>query len=181
MSPRKKRAPPGKGPKREAVILVIAASARISPLANIEDSVRGTRIVIGEDVVIDAFVKLKPVGGMGDIVIGDGTYLNSGTVIYSGNGVTLGKHVLIAANTTIVGSEHQYRSKDTLIKHQGLAPSRGGVLIEDDVWIGSNAVILEGSILHTGCVVGAGSVVRSELAPYSVNAGNPVRQLGIRG
>ena len=46
-----------------AVMLSIAASARISPLADIEDSQRGSRIVIEDDVVIDAFVKIKPAGG----------------------------------------------------------------------------------------------------------------------
>ena len=48
---------------RSDKMLTIAASARISPLADIEDSVRGTHIIIGEDVVIDAFVKIKPAGG----------------------------------------------------------------------------------------------------------------------
>ena len=44
-------------------MLRIAPSARISHLADIEDSQRGSRIVIEDDVVIDAFVKIKPAGG----------------------------------------------------------------------------------------------------------------------
>ncbi len=76
----------------------IASSAQISPLADLEASVRGTRIVIGANSRIDAFVKIKPAGGVGDVVIGANTYINSGCVIYSGNGVQIGDDVLIAAN-----------------------------------------------------------------------------------
>jgi len=59
-------------------MLNIAPSARISPLADIEDSTRGSRIIIEDEVVIDAFVKIKPSGGSGDVVIGRGTVINSG-------------------------------------------------------------------------------------------------------
>jgi virginiamycin A acetyltransferase len=59
-------------------MLTIAPSARVSRFADIEDSQRGSRIVIGDDVVIDAFVKIKPAGGSGDVVIGRGTVINSG-------------------------------------------------------------------------------------------------------
>src|SRR5881392_1701060 len=82
-------------------MIEIDPTARVSRLADIEDSVRGTRIVVGPMVVIDSFVKIKPVGGSGDVVIGERSYLNSGTVVYTGNGVTIGKGVLIAANCTL--------------------------------------------------------------------------------
>ena len=62
-------------------MIEIDSTARISPLADIEDSVRGTRITIGPQVAIDAFVKIKPAGGVGDVTIGEGSHLNSGTVI----------------------------------------------------------------------------------------------------
>jgi acetyltransferase-like isoleucine patch superfamily enzyme len=54
-------------------------------------------------------------------------------------------------------------------------PSRGGILVEDDVWIGANCVILDGAVLRRGCVVGANSLVNGELAPYSINYGSPAR------
>ena len=49
----------------------------------------------------------------------------------------------------------------------------GGIVIEDDVWIGANCVILDGAVLRKGCVVGAGSLVRGELPPYSICRGTP--------
>jgi virginiamycin A acetyltransferase len=161
-------------------MLIISDGARISPLADVEDSTRGTRIVVEDGAVIDAFVKIKPVGGTGDVRIGRHTYINSGTVIYSGNGVDIGEHVAIAANCTLAPVNHEYRSREKPIFEQRFMPSRGGILIEDDVWIGANVVILDGSILRRGCVIGATSLVRGEVAPYSINVGNPLRTTGYR-
>ncbi|HCX34309.1 MAG TPA: acetyltransferase [Rhodocyclaceae bacterium] len=154
-------------------MLIISPEARVSPLADIEDSTRGTRIEIGPHCRIDAFVKVKPAGGLGDVVIGHTCFINSGTVIYTGNGVRIGNHVLIAANTTLAPVNHQFRSRDKLIVEQGFMPSRGGIVIEDDVWIGANCVILDGAHIRRGCVIAAGSVVRGELPEYAVCAGNP--------
>jgi acetyltransferase-like isoleucine patch superfamily enzyme len=158
----------------------IASSARVSHLAEIEDSTRGTRIVVGEGSVIDSFVKIKPVGGNGDLVIGARTFINSCCVIYTGNGVSIGNDVAIAANCTFAPVNHAFDKKDVLIRDQRFKPSKGGILIEDDVWIGAGCVVLDGAILRRGCVIGAMSLVRGEIAPYSINAGNPLRALGWR-
>ena len=162
-------------------MLVISHTARVSELADIEDSVRGSSIVIGDGTQIDAFVKIKPAGGTGDVRIGRNTYINSGTVIYSGNGVTIGDHVLVAANCTFAAVNHEFRDRDMLIRDQGFAVSRGGIVVEDDVWIGANSVLLDGAVLRRGCVVGALSLVRDELEPYSINIGAPTTRVGYRG
>lgn len=161
-------------------MIEIDPSARVSPLADIEDSVRGTRIVVGPDSMIDAFVKIKPAGGDGDVVIGRGSYINSGCVIYTGNGVRIGDDCAIAANCTFAATNHEYARRDLTIKAQRFRPSKGGILLEDDVWIGANCVILDGAILRQGCVIGAGSVVRGEVPAYSINVGNPLRLVGWR-
>jgi virginiamycin A acetyltransferase len=161
-------------------MIEIDPTAQVSNLADIEDSVRGTRIVIGANVVIDSFVKIKPVGGLGDIVIGAGSHINSGTVIYSGNGVSIGKSVLIAANCTLAPVNHRFERADVPIAQQGFQPSRGGIVIEEDVWIGANTVLLDGALVHRGAVIGGGSVVRGEVAALTIAAGNPLRELGQR-
>lgn len=161
-------------------MIEIDPTARVSHLADIEDSVRGSLIAVGAMSVIDSFVKIKPAGGSGDVIIGQNCVINSGTVIYSGNGVAIGNNVAIAANCTLAPVNHEYREKDKLIRAQGFMPSKGGIQIEDDVWIGANTVLLDGAILRKGCVIGAGSIVRSEVAPYSINAGNPLRLIGWR-
>lgn len=155
-------------------------TAKISPLSDIEDSVRGTRIVVGEASVIDSFVKIKPAGGSGDLTIGRFCYVNSGCVFYTGNGIGIADNVLIAANCTFAPANHAFKAKDRLIREQGFQPSRGGIVVEEDVWIGANSVILDGAILRKGCVIAAGSIVRGEVEAYTICGGNPLRRLGER-
>lgn len=159
---------------------LISPLARISPLADLEDSVRGSRLIVEEGVMIDAFVKIKFTGGVGDVRIGRNSYVNSGVVIYSGNGVAIGEDVLVAANCTFAPVSHEFKARGKKIVEQGFKPGKGGIVIEDDVWIGANCVILDGAVLRKGCVVGAGSLVRGELEPYSINVGNPLAVVGYR-
>lgn len=155
--------------------LEIDPTARISPLADIEDSTRGTCIRIGPEARIDSFVKIKPAGGSGDVEIGAYTYLNSGCVLYSGHGIRIGRDVLIAANCTFSATNHAFDDPDAPIRVQGFQPSRGGIVIEDNVWIGANCVLLDGTYIPTGCVIGAGSVVRSRLEANGLYAGTPAK------
>lgn len=161
-------------------MLKISPKAIISKLADIEESVRGSNIIIEDDVKIDSFVKIKPAGGKGDLVIGKGTCINSGVVIYTGNGLQIGENVLIAANCTLAPVNHEYNSAEKKICEQYFMTSRGGIIIENDVWVGANTVLLDGAILREGCVIGAHSLVRNEVAPHTVVAGNPLREIGRR-
>lgn len=160
--------------------ILIDPTAKVSHLADIEDSVRGSRIVISARAVIDSFVKIKPAGGTGDVVIGESSVINSGCVLYTGNGIVIGRHVSIAANCTLAPVNHAFQDKARLIQHQGFMPSRGGILIEDDVWIGAQCVLLDGAILRRGCVVAAGSVVRGEVEADAIVGGQPLRVIGHR-
>lgn len=162
-------------------MLVISPHAKVSPLADIEDSVRGSRIEICDGAVIDSFVKIKAAGGEGDVRIGRNCSINSGVVIYIGNGVTIGDDVAIGANTTIAPTNHEFRDPGTPINRQRFLASRGGIVIEDDVWIAANCVLLDGAILRKGAVLGAGSLVRHEVPAYSVNVGSPAQTVGFRG
>jgi virginiamycin A acetyltransferase len=157
-----------------------SSTAVISELADIETSNRGSAVEVADGCHIDAFVKIKMAGGSGSVIIGANTYINSGTVIYSGNGVLIGENVLIAANCSLAPVNHEFKSSGQLIVSQRFQPSRGGLIIEDDVWIGCNSVVLDGSFIRKGCVVAAGSVVRGELPPYSVSRGSPARIVGYR-
>ncbi|WMS43025.1 acyltransferase [Acuticoccus sp. MNP-M23] len=149
-------------------------TAEISPLADIEPSRRGTRVVVGPDSVIDSFVKIKPAGGMGDVLIGARTVINAGCVIYSGNGVSIGNDVAVAANCVFASVNHEYHDKSRLIREQGFLPSRGGIVVEDDVWLGAGVILLDGAVVRKGAVVAAGSLVRGEVPSYGVAAGDPL-------
>ena len=161
-------------------MIEIHATAQISRFADIEDSVRGTRIVVGAQSVIDSFVKIKPAGGHGDLVVGERVVVNAGCVLYTGNGITLGNGVAVAPNCTFAPTNHGFARRDVPIRQQGFLPSKGGIVVEDDVWIGANCVLLDGTVLRRGCVIGAGSVVRGEIPAYSIQAGNPLQLRGWR-
>ena len=161
-------------------MLVADTTASISKLADIDESTRGTQIRIGAHSVIDSFVRIKCAGGTSDVVIGEYCYINSGTVIYSGNGLRMGHHVLIAANCTLAPVNHACKERDRLIMEQRFSVSKGGIVIEDDVWIGAGCVVLDGAILRKGAVVGACSLVRGELDTYGIYAGNPLVKIGER-
>lgn len=162
-------------------MIEIDPTARVSALADIEDSVRGTLIKVGARTLIDSFVKIKPAGGMGDVVIGADCAINSGTVIYTGNGVKIGDAVAIAANCTFAPTNHAIADRTRRIRDQGFMPSKGGIVVEDDVWIGSNVVLLDGAVVRQGAVIAAGSVVRGEVEAYAIFGGVPARKIGERG
>ena len=158
----------------------ISDEATVSSLADIEESRRGNKLVVQSGAVLDSFVKIKFAGGTGDVVIGKNTVINSGCVIYSGNGVYIGEGVAIASNCTLAPVNHEVSDRSVPFRSQGFAASRGGILIEDDVWIGAGCILLDGSILRRGCVVGAMSLVKGELAEFSIYGGNPLKQIGQR-
>ncbi|MCL2717269.1 MAG: acyltransferase [Lachnospiraceae bacterium] len=161
-------------------MIIIDPAANISAHAIIEDSKKGTEIRIGGGGYIDVFVLIRPVGGIGDIRIGERCYINCGTVIYSGNGITLGNDVLIGPNCTLSGSNHEYRKSYETVYDQRFAPSKGGIIIEDDVWIGSNCSILDGAILRKGAIIGANSLVNKEVPPNAICYGSPAKVVGFR-
>lgn len=143
-------------------------------------STRGSKLIIGEGAYIDSFVKIKFVGGDGDITIGKGVYINASCVLYSGNGISIGDNTLIAAGTVLAPTNHAYNDKKKLIREQKFMNSKGGIIIESDCWIGANCVILDGTHIERGCVIGAGSIVRDKIPQYTVVAGNPIKIIGSR-
>lgn len=167
-------------------MIEISDTAKVSKLADIEDSVKGTKIIIGEGVVIDSFVKIKPAGGLGDLIIGKDSVINAGVIIYTGNGITIGENVMIGANTILSAATHEFRSKDLPIRKQGFVePSplfigRKGIVIEDDVFIGGNSVILEGAHIKKGAVISAVSIIKGVIKEYGIYAGTPLKCVGYR-
>ena len=155
--------------------LEIDPTAQISPDARITPSSRGSLIKIGAHTHIYDFVVIRPVGGSGDVIIGEHCYINPHSCLYSGNGITMGDYVLIAPGCMIVPTNHAYGSREIPIRHQGFLPSKGGVVIEDDVWVGANSVLLDGCHIGKGAIVAAGSVVSGKVEPYAVVAGTPAK------
>lgn len=155
-------------------------TAKVSSLSSIEVSQRGTDTIIGEGSVIDDFVKIKHVGGCGHIMLGKRVMINSGCVLYSGNGIKIGDFSAIGPNCSLTPVNHGFQEKSRLIAEQGFLPSRGGIVIGSDVWIGAGVTLLDGAFVPDGCVIGAGSLVNKELEPYGVYVGSPCKLVGKR-
>ena len=155
----------------------ISPDAVISADARIHYSVRGTKIFIGAHTHIDDFAVLRAIGGRGDISIGEHCRINPHCVFYSGSGIHIGDHVLIAPGTVIAPANHSIARRDIRIDEQGFSPSRGGVVIEDDVWIGANCVLVDGTYIERGAVIAAGSVVNGRVSAYTIWGGVPAKFL----
>jgi virginiamycin A acetyltransferase len=155
----------------------VSPSAFVSPDARIHYSVRGSKLIIGDFTQIYDFAVIRFVGGNGDIIIGDHCYINPHCVLYSGNGIKLGNYVLIAPNTSVVPSNHSIKDRSVYIRNQGFLPSRGGVVVEDNVWIGANCVLLDGTYIEKGAVIAAGSVVNCRVPTNTIWGGVPARQI----
>ena len=109
---------------------------------------------------------------MGNTVsIGKGTYMNSNVTLVDDYEISIGENVLIAPNVTICTTNHPMHYQARL--HGEMYCRK--VVIEDYVWIGSNAVICPGVTVGRGAVIGAGSVVTKDVPPMCFAAGVPCR------
>lgn len=133
----------------------------------------GGAISLGKSNIVHAGAILQTYGGK--ISTGDNCNFNPYVVVYGHGGVTIGNNVSIATHAVLVSFNHKFTSPEQCIQHQGVEAL--GIVIEDDVWIGAGAVILDGVTIRTGSVIGAGAVVTCDTSEYGVYAGVPARML----
>ena len=154
--------------------LQVGRNVEIDPRAFIA---RGGRVTLGDESVIRAGAMLLP--SSGSISIGNKTSINQYTVINGQGGVTIGNSVMVAAFVAMFAANHNFDDPVLPILEQGTG-TKGGIKIEDDVWIGTHAVILDGVIIGKGSVIGAGTVVTKNVLPYSVVVGVPGKRVRSR-
>ena len=111
--------------------------------------------------------------GVGHVIIGDRTRIGLGNTLIGP--VTIGNDIRLAQNVVLSGLNHNYTDINLPIHAQGV--STAPIVVEDETWIGSNAVIVAGVTVGKHCIVAAGSVVTKSVPPYSVVVGNPARVL----
>ncbi len=154
--------------------LVLSRGARIDPRSFIA---RGGSVHLGENTIVRAGTMLLPSGG--SIVVGARTSLNQYIVINGEGGVRIGNDVMIAAFCSIFAANHCIERTDIPMRQQGMV-TKGGIIIEDDVWLGTHCVILDGVRIGTGSVIAAGAVVSKDVEPYSIIGGVPAKVIGTR-
>ena len=131
----------------------------------------GGSIAIGRNCEIHPLVMLMTYGG--EIRIGDNCSVNPFSVIYGHGGVRIGNGVRIATHTVIIPANHT-PSRDGQPLHLAPITSRG-IDVEDNVWIGAGARILDGVRIGENAVIGAGSVVTRSVPADATVAGVPAR------
>jgi len=146
------------------------------------DALSQNGVVIGDNVSIGAFSIIETTGilrklGKG-FSIGKNSNLGDYNYVGAAGGVVIGENVLIGQRVSFHSENHVFERADIPIRHQGT--TQEGIIIEDDCWIGSGAIILDGVTVHKGSVIAAGSVVTKSVPPYSVVGGVPAKLLQTR-
>ncbi len=110
-----------------------------------------------------------------NIEIGNHVLINTDTKIGGQNGIHIGNYVLIGYNVNLVSENHAFSNPTKPIKHQGYFG--GKITIEDDVWIGANAVILPSVTIGRGAIIGANAVVTKNVKPFTIVGGIPAKKI----
>jgi acetyltransferase-like isoleucine patch superfamily enzyme len=153
--------------------VTLGRQAYVSPRAVVR---QGRRISVGAGTAIGRAVELNPQGGF--IAIGDHCSLQNGVVIYGAGGVTIEGNCRIASGAMMVAFNHVFEDPHRPIRTQGI--STLGIHVEDDVWVGARAIVLDGVRIGRGSVVSAGAVVTRSVPAMSVVAGVPARVIKSR-
>ena len=142
----------------------------------IMDGLMRRGITLGDHVMIGPYSVLAgaPVSNIGEgIVMGANSAVNAYSFLGSSGAITIGKNVIMGQHVCFHPENHNFDRLDIPVKAQGT--TRQGIVIEDDVWVGSNVTFLDGVHVGQGSVIGAGAVVRGTIPPYSIAVGVPAR------
>ena len=124
---------------------------------------------LGDYSVVESYACIN--NAVGDVIIGDHTRVGLHNTIIGP--VKIGNNVNLAQGITVTALNHNFSDSNKRIDEQGV--STNPVTIEDDVWIGANAVVLPGVKIGNHCVVAAGAVVTKDVPPHSLVAGVPAK------
>ena len=144
---------------------------------------KGSKLFLGDGVIltsrnkgyhlnIQAPVKLFADRPGAEIRIGEQTRI-AGSCIHAQKSVVIGKRCLIAGNCQIIDANGHDLSFPGVERRMNTEGWSAPVVIEDDVWLGTNTVVLPGVTIGRGAVIGANSVVSSNIPPMAVARGNP--------
>lgn len=116
------------------------------------------------------------------IRIGDDSLIGEYNVLRGQGGIVIGNRVYTAPLVQILAVNHVFDDPDRPFVEQGITAK--GIRIEDDVWLGGGAIVMDGVRIGKGAVVAAGSVVNRSVPPHTVVAGVPamvVREIAKAG
>ncbi|HVW95312.1 MAG TPA: acyltransferase [Mucilaginibacter sp.] len=124
---------------------------------------------LGANSTIEDFSTVN--NGVGNVFIGSDSRIGIGSVLIGP--VTIGNQVILAQNIVLSGLNHSYTDVNIPIRLQKVTTST--ITVEDEVWIGANAVVTAGVTIGKHSVIAGGSVVTKNIPPFCVAVGNPAK------
>ena len=115
-----------------------------------------------------------------NITIGDNVFIGEQALFLSSNAaIKIGNNVMFGPRVSIITGNHRFDVVGQyMINVQDKRETDDeDVIIEDDVWVGTGAIILKGVTIKRGSIIGAGSVVSKSVPPYSIYVGNTPKKL----
>jgi maltose O-acetyltransferase len=109
------------------------------------------------------------IGNGKNITIGNYSHINEFVKL---DNVVIGNYVMVARYVTFLGKTHNFSTTAIPMILQGESESEQ-TIVEDDVWIGANAIIMPGIKIAKGSIIAAGAVLTKDTEPYSIMAGVP--------
>jgi len=133
------------------------------------------RLVIGDGTLLEpgCWLTMAPEAR---IRIGEGCFLNRGVMLAASELIEIGDHVMFANNCFVGDSDHRYDDPSRPITHQGFVP-RGPVRIGSNCWFGVGCVVTGGVSIGERSVIGANSVITSDIPAGVIAAGAPAKVL----
>jgi acetyltransferase-like isoleucine patch superfamily enzyme len=133
----------------------------------------GEGITLGDNVLIARNTILSCKGG--SISIGDNTNIGMNCLFQSESRIEVGKNIVVASYCYLVaGGNHGIDRTDIPIIQQPPV-SRGGIVVEDNCWLGARATVIDGVTVGHDTVLGAGAVAIRDVPEFSVAAGVPAK------
>lgn len=135
----------------------------------------GQGIVIGNGAIIgrNTIMSMKN----GTIEIGDNTNIGVNCTLHTSTNLRLGKNIIIAAYTYLIaGGNHKFDRTDMPIIAQGM-DVKGGIVIEDNCWLGAGVMVMDGVKIARETIIGAGAVVNKNIPEFSIAVGTPARAI----
>ena len=151
------------------------AFARWPVHGNLLEALREGRLEIGAHTLLEPDVWITAPGDA-RIRIGEGCFLNLGTMVASVELVEIGDHCMLANGCFVTDGNHRFEDRDRPVPWQGFT-TKGPTRIGDNTWLGAHVVVTSGVTIGERCVVGANSVVTKDVEPYTIAAGAPARPL----
>jgi acetyltransferase-like isoleucine patch superfamily enzyme len=149
------------------------AFIRFPVQGNVLEALDDGRLRLGKGTLLEPQCWIT-IADEGRVVIGEGCFLNMGTMVAAQDEVTIGDHTMFANRCFVSDAAHAYDRDDIPVTWQGFT-SKGPTRIGSNCWFGVNCVVNTGVTIGDHCVIGANSVVTEDVPSGTIAAGVPAK------